>query len=95
MKRSLIITACVVLSILLPVIIQVPLNFLLRDLTNPHGSIILKPNIRIISTLLCFIITYVVGFFLLRNAKAKPWLYILHVVLTFSWCMLWAILMMP
>lgn len=95
MKRSYKITSCVVLSIFLPVFIQVPLNFLFRDLFNPSGCIILKPNLRIISALLCFMITYIIGFFILRNAKAKLWLFILHAILTFLWCVLWALAMMP
>ena len=49
---------CVVLSILIPFFVQHPLNVLFRDLFNQNEGLILKPHLRVISTLTCFIITY-------------------------------------
>lgn len=93
--KIIIVIICVFISLLLPLIIQSPLNRLLRNLYNPSGWIVLLPHLRVISTLICFFITYVIGFSLLILAKSRIWLFILHVILTFLWCVLIAMLLMP
>mgnify|MGYP003295448402 CR=1 len=80
-----IVILAILISILLPLLIQSPLNTLFRDLFNPSGWIVLKPHLRVISTLLCFSVTYGVGLYLLILLKSKRWLFILHAVLTFLW----------
>ena len=75
----------VVISIAFPVLIQFSLNTLLRDLFNPAGCIILTPNLRILSTLICFTITYVPSLFLLIKANSSKWLYIAHAICCFLW----------
>lgn len=77
---------CVVLSILIPLFVQYPLNVLFRDLFNQNGSIILKPHLRVISTLVCFVITYYIGVKLLNKGNASLVLRISHAILTFLWC---------
>lgn len=81
-----IIITCVLVSILLPLFIQYPLNVAIRDLYNPSGWIVLQPHLRVFSTLICFSITYGIGFYCLTSAKPKKWLFILHAILTFIWC---------
>ena len=77
---------CVIVSILLPIIIQGPINTLFRDLFNPPGWNILKPNLRVISTLVCYFINICVGFSCLALAKAEKPLFVWHAVLAFLWC---------
>ena len=86
---------CVLVSLFMPIFIQSPLNFLFRDLFNPPGWNILQLHLRIISTILCFAITYGIGYYLLDKVKVKRWLFILHAVLTFLWCGFIAMLAMP
>ena len=86
---------CVVLSILIPLFVQYPLNVLFRDLFNQNGSIILKPHLRVISTLVCFVITYCIGVKLLNKDNAGIVLRISYAILTFLWCCFWALLLMP
>lgn len=86
---------CVVLSILIPLFVQYPLNVLFRDLFNQNGIIILKPHLRVISTLVCFAITYCIGVKLLNKGNAGLVLRISHAILTFLWCCFWALLLMP
>lgn len=86
MKKVGLIVLCVVFSILFPLFIQGPLNTLLRDMLNPPGWIVLQPHLRIVSTLLCFVTTYGIGYYLLKLAKSKKKLFVLHAVLTFLWC---------
>lgn len=90
----LIVTLCVLVSILLPLIIQSPLNRLFRNLYNPPEWIVLQPHLRVISTLICFIITYGIGFYCLISANLKRWLFVLHAILTFLWCGFIAMLLM-
>lgn len=71
MKKVGIIILCVVFSIIFPFFAQGYLNILFRDLFNPPGWIILQPHLRVISTLLCFAITYGIGYYLLKWAKSK------------------------
>ena len=87
------ITLCVLVSILLPLIIQSPLNRLFRNLYNPPGWIVLQPHLRVISTLLCIVITYGIGFYCLVLANSKRWLFILHAILTILWCGFIAVLL--
>lgn len=86
---------CVVLSILIPFFVQHPLNVLFRDLFNQNEGLILKPHLRVISTLTCFIITYYIGVKLLNKGNAGIILRISHAILTFLWCCFWALLLMP
>ena len=86
MKKAVLVTLCVLVSLLIPGFIQSPLNFLFRDLFNPPECKILLPYLRVISTILCFAITYGIGYYLLYKSKSKRWLFILHAVLTFLWC---------
>ena len=95
MKKTALIVLCVLASLMIPIFIQSPLNFLFRDLFNPPDWIILQPHLRVISTILCFAITYGTGYYLLNRAKSKKWLFVLHAVLTFLWCGLIALLAMP
>jgi len=93
MKKIGIIILCVVFSIIFPFFAQGYLNILFRDLFNPPEWIILQPHLRVISTLLCFAVTYGIGYHLLKWAKSKKWLFILHAILTFLWCGCWAVLL--
>ena len=86
MKKASIIILCVVFSILFPFFTQGYLNTLFRDLFNPSGWIVLQPHLRVISTLLCFAITYGIGYYLLMWVKSRKWLLVLHAILTFLWC---------
>ena len=95
MKKAIFVTLCVLVSLFMPIFIQSPLNFLFRDLFNQPGWNILQLHLRIISTILCFAITYGIGYYLLDKVKVKRWLFILHAVLTFLWCGFIAMLAMP
>ncbi len=86
------IVLCVFISILLPIFIQHPINVVFRDLFNPPGWKYLISNLRVISTLVCFAITCGIGIICLRFAKTKRWLFILHAILTFLWCVFIAVL---
>lgn len=81
---------CVIVSLVLPMLIQDPLNRIFRDLFNPEGWNILQPQYRVISTLICIVITYITGRPLLVKANAQWWLYILHAVCTLCWGVLYA-----
>lgn len=85
-NSKIMIKLCVLVSILLPLSIQSSLNELIRDMCNPPERIILLPNLRVISTLTCFSITYCLSLFCLISAKSKRWLFVLHAILTFLWC---------
>ena len=86
---------CVILSILIPILTQHPINMLFRDLFNQNGGLILKPHLRVISTLFCFIITVYIGDKLLNKGNASTILRISYAVVTFMWCCIWALLLMP
>lgn len=79
----------------IPILLQSPLNILFRDLFNPPGWRILLPNLRVLSTLICFLITYVVGFIMLKKRDTKLSLFIIHAILTFLWCGFVALLLLP
>lgn len=76
----------IIAALLTPVLLQGHLNVIFRDLFNPPGCIILVPELRVVSTLVCYAITTVAGGFLLhRSGIRKQWLSILFFVLTFLW----------
>lgn len=68
------------------VLLQGQLNVIFRNLFNPQGCIILIPELRVVSTLVCYGIAAAAGGTLLRIARIhKRWLTILFFVLTFLW----------
>jgi len=76
----------IIAALLTPVLLQGHLNVIFRDLFNPPGCIILVPELRVVSTLVCYAITTAAGGFLLhRSGIRKQWLSILFFVLTFLW----------
>lgn len=86
----LLLTIVVVLKI--PFFIQYPINVWFRD-TFQHGGIILKPGLRVLSTLVCYIVNVTIGWLLLRlSGIDKRWLMILYFVLTFLWTVFSAML---
>ena len=69
-----------------PVLLQGHLNVIFRDLFNPEGCIVLIPELRVVSTLVCYAITATAGGTLLHISRIhKRWLTILFLVLTFIW----------
>ena len=76
----------IVAALLVPVLLQYPLNVLFRDLFNPSGCIVLVPGLRVVSTLVCYAITAAAGMLLLSfSGICKRWLTVLFFVLTFLW----------
>jgi hypothetical protein len=76
----------IMVALLIPVLLQPELNVIFRNLFNPPGCIILMPELRVVSTLVCYGITAAAGGFLLhRSGIRKQWLSILFFVLTFLW----------
>ena len=86
---------CVIVSMILPIIVQHPINVWFRDMFNPSGWMILLPDLRVKSTLLCFLVVEVLGSFLLFIGNSRWYLYLTHAFLSFCWCVLWAIIIMP
>ncbi len=86
---------CVLWSFFFPLIFQGIFDTIFRDLFNPSGKLILLPHLRVMSTLLCFFVTYIVGIYILKKGSAKMWLYVAHAILTFLWCGFWEIAIMP
>lgn len=75
----------------IPFFIQYPINVWFRD-TFQHSGIILKPGLRVVSTLVCYVITAAAGWILLHFSGIKKWwLTILFFVLTFLWTVLIAV----
>ncbi|MBR4645735.1 MAG: hypothetical protein IKO75_01285 [Bacteroidales bacterium] len=76
----------IVVALLIPVLLQVHLNVIFRNLFNPQGCIVLVPGLRVMSTLVCYGLTAAAGRLLLRiSGIRKRWLTILFFVLTFLW----------
>ena len=76
----------IIAALLTPVLLQSHLNVIFRDLFNPPGCIILVPELRVVSTLVCYGIAAAAGGTLLRIARIhKRWLTVLFFVLTFLW----------
>lgn len=76
----------ILVALLTPVLLQGHLNVLFRDLFNPPGWIVLVPGLRVMSTLVCYVITAAAGWLLLHcSGIRKRWLTILFFVLTFLW----------
>ena len=90
-NKDIIIVIVVIISIFAPFFIQGHINTLFRDVFNPSGCIVLKPYLRVISTLVCFFIVYGIGLYLLMLVKSRRLLFILHAILTFLWCVFIAI----
>lgn len=85
-KKALLLIATIVAALLVPVLLQYPLNVLFRDLFNPAGCVILVPGLRVMSTLVCYGLTAAAGRLLLRiSGIRKRWLTVLFFVLTFLW----------
>jgi len=85
-------TILILLSMLLyvkiPLYIQEPLNNQFKDWFSPPGSIIISLHLRVISTLVCFVITYIPVFIILKFAKATKTLHILFLICTFLSCVI-------
>ena len=76
----------IVTALLVPVLLQGHLNVIFRNLFNPQGCIVLTPELRVVSTLVCYGIAAAAGGTLLRIARIhKRWLTVLFFVLTFLW----------
>lgn len=95
MVKFLLIVFCVLLSLAIPILIQGHLNVWFRDMFNPEGWMILRPNLRIASTLLCYCITEMCALFFLRKSQSKKWLFKLQIILTFMWSVFIAMLYEP
>lgn len=91
-KKTICIILCVIVSIVLPILIQSHLNYMFRGWFNPPGWIVLQPHLRIMSTFVCFLITYFPSLFLLRYGKVSYGLRIAHLFCTFIWAILVACL---
>lgn len=79
----------IMVALFTPVLLQGHLNVIFRDLFNPEGCIILIPELRVVSTLVCYAITAAAGGFFLHISRIhKRWLTILFFVLTFLWTVL-------
>lgn len=83
--KTLLIVLCVLDALVLPLFIQHPLNVLFRDLLNPDGWMILQPRFRIMSTIVCLLITYASSLLFLILSKPPKWLYVLHAICTILW----------
>ena len=76
----------ILVALFTPVLLQGHLNVIFRDLFNPQDCIILIPELRVVSTLVCYGITAAAGGTLLHISRIhKHWLTILFLVLTFLW----------
>lgn len=76
----------ITVALLTPVLSQGHLNVIIRNLFNPQGCIVLTPELRVMSTLVCYGITAAAGGTLLRIARIhQRWLTVLFFVLTFLW----------
>lgn len=81
----------IMVALFTPVLLQGHLNVIFRDLFNPEGCIVLIPELRVVSTLVCYGITAAAGVTLLHISRIhKRWLTILFFVLTFLWTVFWA-----
>lgn len=85
-KETILIFLGVILNIKLPLYILEPLNNQFRDWFNPPGSIVIKPHLRVISALVCFVITSIPVFILLRYGKATKTLHIIALIINFLCC---------
>ena len=84
--KALLLIMTIMVALFTPVLLQGHLNVIFRNLFNPEGCIILTPELRVVSTLVCYGITAAAGGTLLRISKIhKHWLAILFFVLTFLW----------
>jgi len=76
----------VMVALLTPVLLQGHLNVIFRNLFNPQGCIVLTPELRVVSTLVCYGIAAAAGRLLLHfSGIRKRWLTVLFFVLTFLW----------
>lgn len=76
----------IMVALLTPVLSQGHLNVIIRNLFNPQGCIVLTPELRVVSTLVCYAITAAAGrLLLLFSGIRKRWLTVLFFVLTFLW----------
>lgn len=76
----------IVTALLVPVFLQGHLNVIFRNLFNPQGCVVLTPELRVASTLVCYGIAAAAGGTLLRIARIhQRWLTVLFFVLTFLW----------
>ena len=84
--KVVLLTMTIVVALLTPVLLQGHLNVIFRNLFNPQGCIVLTPELRVVSTLVCYGISAAAGGTLLRIARIhKRWLTVLFFVLTFFW----------
>lgn len=90
-KKVLFLLLTIFTALLIPIFIQYPLNVWFRD-TFQEGWLILKSELRVVSTLVCYVITAAAGWILLHFSGIKKWwLTILFFVLTFLWTVLIAV----
>ena len=76
----------ILVALFTPVLLQGHLNVIFRDLFNSEGWIVLIPELRVVSTSVCYANTAAAGWTLLRISRIhKRWLTILFLVLTFLW----------
>lgn len=90
MNKTLSVVICVVVMIFTPILIQPYLNEGFRNLFNPPGWVVLQPPYRVMSTVLCFIITFAVGYLCLRKGRIGKTGKILYGICSFVWCVFWA-----
>lgn len=84
--KVVLLTMTIVVALLTPVLLQGHLNVIFRNLFNPQGCIVLTPELRVMSTLVCYGLTAAAGWALLRLSRIrKAWLDVLFFVLTFLW----------
>ena len=84
--KVLLLIMTIMVALFTPVLLQGHLNVIFRDLFNPEGCIVLIPELRVVSTLVCYAITAAAGGTLLHISRIhKRWLTILFFVLTFLW----------
>lgn len=55
--KVLLLIMTIVVALLTPVMLQYHLNVIFRNLFNPQGFIVLIPELRVVSTLVCYGIT--------------------------------------
>lgn len=90
-KKVFFILITILFVLVIPFFIQYPINVWFRD-TFQDSGIILKPGLRVVSTLVCYVITAAAGWILLHFSGIKKWwLTILFFVLTFLWTVLIAV----
>lgn len=86
-KKRLLVLLAFIVSFVIPVFAQWHLNAWFRDTFNPDGWRVLQPHLRLMSMLVCYLISYAAGYaFLFQiGEQLKARVYVIHALYSFCW----------